>query len=143
MNGLCFRDPLTKKFDGKVYYYRFVRTNDFQDDAIAQSILYENENKKMSDFEKELKQKNSSIIISGLNEKNKDMSVGEFLKTCGGHPIPKDVATKYCYIQLIQEQGECGGDYVFYFSGWQDEDYWKKTHYSEFDWEPEVQHPEG
>ena len=143
MNGLCFRDPFTKKFDNKIYYYRFVRTNDSLDDAIAQSILYEDENKTVEQYEKELKRYDSGLYIRGIGNRNKNMTIAELLKTCGGGSIPKDVATKYCYIRLIQEEGECGGDHVLEFSGWQDEDYWQKTQYSEFDWEPDVTRPQG
>ena len=140
MNGLCFRDPFTKKIDGKVYYYRFVRTFDSRDDAIAQSILYEDDNKKVRDFEKELKQFNLNIEFFEMNDKKRDMTIGEFLKTCGGNPIPKDVATKYCYIRLKQSE-ENGGSYFFSLSGWQDDDYWKKNYYRDFDWEPEAETP--
>ena len=143
MNNLCFRDPFTKKFDNKIYYYRFVRTYEYRDDVIAQSILYEDENKTVGQYEEELKHYDSAIFIRGAGKLNKDMTIGELLKTCGGGTIPKDVATKYCYIQLIQKEGEFGGDHVLEFSGWQDEDYWQKVHHVEFDWEPEIKHPAG
>ncbi len=143
MNGLCFRDPFTKKFDNKIYYYRFVRTNDSLDDAIAQSLLYEDERKTLEQYEKELKRYDSGLYIRGIGNRDKNMTIAELLKTCGGGNIPKDVATKYCYIRLIQEEGECGGDHVLEFSGWQDEDYWQKTQHSEFDWEPDVTRPQG
>ena len=143
MNGLCFRDPFTKKFGSKIYYYRFVRTNDSLDDAIAQSLLYEDESKTLEQYEKELKRYDSGLYIRGIGNRDKNMTIAELLKTCGGGIIPKDVATKYCYIRLIQEEGECGGDHVLEFSGWQGEDYWQKTQYSEFDWEPDVTRPQG
>ncbi|MBO4350341.1 MAG: hypothetical protein J6A01_05260 [Proteobacteria bacterium] len=132
MNGLSFRDPFTKKFDKKIYYYRFVRTDELTYDIFAQSIYYEDENKQVSDFEKALKEYDSDISIAGSDEAKK-LTIGEFLKTCGGNIIPNDVATKYCYIRFVLHEGKP----VLEFSGWQDDDYWQKTHHAPFDSVPD------
>ena len=132
MNGMCFRDPFTKKFDKKIYYYRFARTTDFTYDIFAQSIYYEDENKLVSEFEKALKEYDSDLSVAGSDEVKK-LTIGEFLKTCGGNTIPKDVATKYCYISFIMHEGNP----VLEFSGWQDDDYWQKTHHAAFDSVPD------
>ena len=143
LNGVCFKDPFTKKFDGKVYYYRIINA-DISYEEVANfrpvNLLFEDENKKLCDYEKELvkyykKTGNSEEIYFKkykdssfdnhlcANPQFKDITIGEFLKNCGTGPIPEDVAVKYCYLGIEYELGEEITNISFSYSGWEGEDF--------------------
>ena len=140
INGVCFRDPFTKKFDNKVLYYRFTNTDSPEDNTInyrPTNLLFEDENKKLCEYEKELrsyydeyggiffkKYKDDSFDNHlCANEQYKDMTIGEFLKNCGTGPVPADVAVKYCYIGLEFVNGEVETELSINYSGWEGEDF--------------------
>ena len=134
INGSCFKDPYSRKIDGKVYYYQLQTENlaDSDADDGLESRRHELWNLLFVDDVQPICQPPFTEIYAESNGRKveicydnefKEMSVGDFLKKCGVGPVPADVASRYCKIAfergaLSHGPNPDGSGMVIHAFGW-------------------------